>query len=399
MCRICALTNTDHAPLFRPMMLDRMMLMGNADRTPQKDGWGVTDGNHVFKAKDAYREYMHANWMEAFDTRSIWLGHVRHASANTALSDDAAHPYKFPQFIGVHNGCFQGTWREMPNPTPEGAINTDTWRAFYLLNKELESGKLLPDVVDAWLSRFDEDSAFVVMLIHNQQLHIIRGPKTRELYFGEHGNGLVFHTDQNVLKIGDDLYKWYSGEGIENITEFPELHYARLSPGEKWFEELRALDWKPAPKKTYVTTYTGAGARDASERQTDGRWVRSTIITQGDPKDVEKFVAWGKLWQLLYPMRQPLALYYIAEILRQEVQNFQTPDSYRDLLFMDIGHVTDYMKEHPFTDAMRKLLHQWNKIVEVDHEMLVYEAMFGEGKPFWELENGADILKELEGAK
>jgi len=398
MCRICALTNTDHSPIFRPLLMHTMMLSANADSVPQRDGWGVTDGNYLCKAEGSFRNYLHSSWMENMETRHMWLGHVRNASTGTSTTKEASHPYRFKHFVGVHNGNFGGTWREMPNGTVPDSINTDSWRAFYILDMMLEQGKFLPSIVDEWVSRFDDDSAFVVMLLHNQQLHIIRGPKTRDMYYGEHGNGFIFHTDATVLKTTHDWANWYTGEGIVDIQEFPELHYARLDPGTQEFAELRKLDYTPhkITRSFTQSSYAAPAAQTAADRQKDGSWRRVTTITEADPQQIQKLVEWSRLWQMLYPMRQTLAFWYVGRIVRKEVQNYKTPESLGDIMFMDMDVVKEYLKEHPITDVQRKRINEWNNAVHEEHEGFVLDSLFeDDSAPFWELKNAEAIIKEL----
>lgn len=399
MCRMCALTNTDSDGMLRPLILDRMMLLGNADQTPQKDGWGVTDGQHLFKASGPYRQYAHANWMDALETQKIWLGHVRQASSNTSSTDAEAHPYQFKHFTAMHNGGFGGTWKPCNNSVPQGSPNTDSWRAFFVLNTMLEDGKVLPEIIDQWLSLYEDDSQFVLFIMHNHQLHIVRGPKTRYMSFGEHGNGLIFHTDDAVLKSMNDWLGFYTGESITNITEFPELHYARLNPGSTTFEEMRKLDWKPQASRQ--TTYiSNSYSSTAATKQTNGKWIRATSTVKAPEEVSIKLQQWGKVWQSMYPLREYLAIEYTSWIIRKTVMNFKTPETYQDFYVFDLETAAEYLKENLMTEKQRKIINIWNQYVSEKDEETLYPFIVPEdGTPFWLLENGLEIVSELKGAE
>lgn len=402
MCRLCAMTACGEGEglgqTMRALAMHNMLITNNADRTPQRDGWGVTDGVKIFKAGGSYRAYDPEPWMREIDHNRMWMGHLRNASAGTSLSDTAAHPFEMKHFIGMHNGNMTGTWSVVANKVPEGSPNSDSWRAFHKLDLMLDEGPALEEIVDQWLSLFEHDSAFVMMLMHNQALHIIRGPKTRDLYYAPYDTGFIFNTDQEVLKGMRAWMSFAGGVQIGEIKEFPELHYARLLPNTNEFQELRDLKYEP--KKVNVTTYGTNSAfqsssynRTVASTQKKGRWMRVTKVeNEISAEDEAKLKLWLQFRQNVYPLRDFMALEFAKFLLERQF------DDHTELANADFEKLDALVKACRFNENTRKIILEWNARVPEDDEPMLYYTTFAPNSgsmPFWMLRNGMDIVKEI----
>lgn len=390
MCRLCAMTETGTGPVQRAMLMDRMLLLNNADSVAQRDGWGVSDGVKVFKDKASYRNYDPTPWMDGLANNKIWIGHLRNASLNTTLDQESAHPYQFPHFTAAHNGVFQGSHKAVGSLTDvENVVNTDSWRAFYKLNQLIGEGKTIEECVDSWSSLFEDTSAFVCLILQENILHIVRGPKNRELYYVQFGDGLIFNTDDVVLKNMGSYLEWVTGEKLGAVQEFPELHYAQLERGKTEFLLLRQLAW--SPEKAYSTTFYSTNGSawgnnrqpSAAQKQTKGKWMRLTDGEVDENADAESFKLWIEIRQLLYPMREELATIYLASFV-----NRTNCTSYEDASREELQALLTMIKNDPLTDKAKKVLHLWNYKVHTDDELATfYVGFYDLPEWFWNIED------------
>lgn len=405
MCRLCAFTDTNASPFIRLLAMDRALLMAQGDLPAQRDGWGISDGVITKKAKGAYRSYNQTAWMQDFERTNnsdkIWISHVRQASTGTALTDDEAHPFVFPNFVAAHNGTIYGT---LVDDTPKDSPNSDSWRAFWRLNELIKDGASIDSVLETWLNRYEDSSAFVFFILQNEKLHIIRGPKTRDMYYAPMGNGLMLHTDTVVIQATQAQLQWINQEPIQEVKEFPELHYAVISPGKSEFDHLRAIKWEP--KRAYAQTYLRYDNttlipynRTAADRQKDGVWIRVSR-KDSDAADSELQAAWIKIRQKLQPMREALALEYAAMINRKLVPTFKPAVlSYEAFTLYELEHILEQLQTDAFglTAKHREYIDVWNKIVDEDKESIALEwiGINESGAPFWKFSNVEDFLGDL----
>lgn len=411
MCRLCALTNLKYN-LVKAQVLDRCTLMGMGDTPAQRDGWGVSNGEKHHKARGAYRSYNQTSWMEDFEksTSPIWISHVRQASTGTALSDDEAHPFVFSHFHAAHNGTLHGTYNDLSAEELKGRPSSDSWRAFFRLNSMLEAGETIDSALEPWLNRYEDSSAFVFFLITpDQKLHIIRGPKTRDMYYAPFGDGFIFNTDRQVILASQEHLRYLVGEtheGDKAVKEFPEFSYAVVSPGKQEFDSLRQFTWEPKrsyavshwPSASTPRTVTPNNNSVANRQNSGGRWIK--IISEAVKLEEEKkplLEAWVKLRQALSPMREPLALQYCSMILRSKSRMLVNATSYDTFLLSELELLLTMVTKNSdwtLTDEHKKNIHEWNLKVPADEEdtLLLYLGMDEATAPWWRFEGVQEWL-------
>jgi len=195
MCRLFALTDTSLPPGVRKDVLDRAMLLHLGEG--QHHGWGVTDGQRVWKGAGRYGRDM--RWVNEAADQTILVGHVRHASEGTGLSDKEAHPFVFPDFIGVHNGFFD---LDLGFDTKEA--DSDSFRGFLLLQWLWEGhyGPLPPRRCEEWLRYLYDGSGLAVLLLPRlNQGHVLQVYKDdrSKLFYCPVGNGYLLTTSRTVM--------------------------------------------------------------------------------------------------------------------------------------------------------------------------------------------------------
>jgi hypothetical protein len=404
-CRLFAVTASTSQQQ-RQIIAHSALLQGNADHPAQRDGWGITDGEGVFKGQASYRDYSPKYWMGGLDPDAVWMSHVRNASYGTELSQAAAHPYIFEHFVGAHNGNFRNSHAgfSASGIAAGEVINTDTWRVFYTLNKKLKDGLILENIIDEHLSQYDDDSAFVLMLLQNKKLHVCRGPKTREMFVGKYGDGLIFHTDIVVLKTLSDLGEVFGLPVIEDIQELPELTYLQTEYKSNEFD-IRTLDYKPVATQTtqtyYTTTRYHQGQRsDSAATQKNGKWMR--VVSESvpiSPTSIEgrKLELYLKIRQELRPMRDGLTFSYIKTLIENGMETILSHfcEDYGDLAIYELEYALEEVRKHPLTEEEKSHISKWNKAVSEVAEGVLFVASFGSGTPFWKLSNADAILEEI----
>ncbi len=395
MCRLCAITDTRYQ--HRRDLLHLMLLLNNADSTPQRDGWGISDGKQIWKAAGSYRNYDPAPWSQEIDATAMWMGHLRNASTGTGLDDAAAHPFCMEHFIGMHNGAMVGSWGPL-NGVPTGSPNSDSWRAFHYLDKLLdEEGATIDSVVEPWLSNYESSSAFVMFLYQQDKLHILRGPSTRTLFYAPFGEGFIFNTDDLVLK---SVSAWYGAtRAIEvgKVEPFPEMSYAVLSPNSNAFDSIRELKYEPKKSTTtYTSNYNSNYNSDyrsqtVATRQTKGHWMRTNCTWFLNPTDQVKLLRWVQIREKLMPLRQDMCHIFLGYVFQENITSYE---DYTDEQLTEIEIYLDRVFRG-FDEQQLHMLRTWNTNVPEEDESTVYYFLFSDGTPFWELSNGLDIVKEL----
>lgn len=387
MCRLCLFTPTMPA-LHKRMLFDLTLTLNNADKIPQRDGWGVSDGETWFKGSSSYRDADVSEWITELDPALPWMGHLRNASANTSLTATAAHPYEFPSFIAIHNGNFQGTTSFVPVDVKD-TINTDSWRCFYRLQTLLDKGAVLDKaMIEGWLSGVEQGSAFVCMIMHNSQTHIVRGPNTRDLYFIRFANGFIFNTDDNVLKRLSGRLKLYFKDEPSEVFEFPEFHYAVVEGGKPSFEVFEKFDYKPKIVQVASNTRTDTSAWN---RQTGGTWVRTTAAEAVDDETEKVLTQWAIIKQRMYPIRSDMIRAYLDSFLQKAVAT----QSYKEYTSEELIKVAENVKNLAFSDSQREEMIAWNKRVPPSDEVSVFKSMFGESGWLWEVPNLGEVVKSM----
>lgn len=230
MCRIAAIIG-EHE--LKDQIFHLMLLYGSAQRY-QEDGWGYTDGSYLRKHEAPFFDTGFV--AEKMDRTKPWLGHVRSATVNTEISAEASHPYYFRNgdmsWFGVHNGYFD----HIIQPDIKGP-ETDTFKAFYILNKlfyrdnppkdrlfELLAERILPE----WLSFFAQFTTFAVALHFGDTIYFMRAP-SKELYVAQLDTLTLVHTSEVALNRILDYFQDYHNLGVPmNPMLLPENQLIRF---------------------------------------------------------------------------------------------------------------------------------------------------------------------------
>lgn len=382
MCRLAAITATNIPLSTKVALLDRLMLMGNADR--QTDGWGVADesGNGAKSGGDYFRGV--PTWMRRF-RNEIFIGHVRSASFGTEMGTDAAHPYVFKDdtgavdFIGAHNGQFLGTWKNQPTGLPN-AVNTDSWRAFFQLHKKIAGRIIEPDIVTDWLSVYDDTSAFALLILQNNILSVVRNSQ-RTLHMARIGNGFVIHTAKEAL---ESLAEYATSFRlvIDNIEAVPEQTLVQIGRGQPDLLCVEKLDLKLTPARA-VSNY--------GNYRSDGGAVLVTTNNRGD--DAELRALWDKFVAKCEPMRVPLCEYYAAFLLGKKSAADEYDLNWQELTPATLNELIQKATEAALNEEQKALIGVWNRL-----QAPVYEydsAVYYFDKPFWLVPNSRATLEEI----
>lgn len=410
MCRISALTATDLPRREGAMLFHDLMLRANADAQP--DGWGifasedgylVKSGNPYFACRSTWlQHYVEA---ERAETAGILLGHVRAASPHTARTIKESHPFLFLnddktiRFVGAHNGAITGThhhytWRA-------GDPNVDSFRAFTVLDQLLAAGNdLTAGLVDEWMSRFNEDSAFAIGIVHNGRLYLFRNSR-RVLHAAAVGNGYLINTSHEILAATADYAEHSLRLAVGKPFVIPDHTLYMFQPGEKevWSSDL-ALRLLPVRSVYPASTPATAPAIqprlpvfvDDDEEEDDHRPV--SVTTVGHDRARERL--WVEIRNMLNPLRAGLVTLYAAcharaqsiddDLFDVEGKPTVIPDRYA-LTIEELAAFRDHVRATPLTSEQRNQINAWNRQVTREHE--VDEQVFAFGAVmFWHLPSG-----------
>lgn len=220
MCRFAILA-TDDEHYTKMRILDRLMLMNAADGT-QQDGWGVTNGDWLFKTAGSYHNTLAPALDELFTVNAkpsnVLVGHVRKSSFRTSADDPrGAHPFEYEvngeKLFIAHNGYVAGksfVWNT--------DNVTDTQRfAPILVDLVAKYNDLNTEIIQEWLAHTYQSSAFVFVIMFRGITHIVTDAHDhRSIYYIETENGPIFGTSARVLQ---SLAVWmHNSLGITTIV-------------------------------------------------------------------------------------------------------------------------------------------------------------------------------------
>lgn len=195
MCRMIALTATLPDNMIVPLM-DRAMLLMGAEY--QRDGWGISFNGDIWKGAGPYGA--HSAWMKRTAPGHLMIGHVRNASIGTSITTAEAQPFRFPSFIGTHNGYFED-WRK----SLAGYPNSDSFRGFsYLDDMIIEQNipadqPLTPELINDWITnKFYRNTTFACFILRQDRLYVFRN-RERDMFCSRVGRGYLLCTSVNVL--------------------------------------------------------------------------------------------------------------------------------------------------------------------------------------------------------
>lgn len=245
MCRIIGLSGPSTE--LKAELMHMLMLYASAEPW-QIDSYGMTDGRHYIKTEGAY--YKTGLERRLPETDHLWLGHVRNASVGSELSIQAAHPYMFRAFHGVHNGFFD----LVPHDYALKGPKTDSYEAFLLISNILrkyyegviETSTLMRALPQAFEHMYSSD--FAIGMHTREAIYFLRN-EARQLYVMSGENFRCIHTSASAL---DQVKQWasrYKGVEFSDPVLLPEnqLHCFTMS-GAITSTEI-SWQWAERPKK------------------------------------------------------------------------------------------------------------------------------------------------------
>jgi hypothetical protein len=248
MCRLTLLTASAGSlggAGVKRLLMHQTMLYSVADDN-QAFGSGLSDGLTVKKSGHSYARFG-MSWLPYLAPDRSWLGHVRMPSPGTDRSSAlAAHPYSFQNgeapFILAHNGYMTPTGFAAGPHEPD----TDTYRAGVLLEEMLGGRLLQRDIVEEWLSLYNDRSSSSFIILQNDFALVLRLQRT--LYAVSVGDGMLINTSQDVLHGVRNTFLQFFNLRMSEPQLIAEDSYAFLRPATqiaRW-RRLR-YDYIPTP--------------------------------------------------------------------------------------------------------------------------------------------------------
>lgn len=253
MCRLLALTPSLPLDVKRDVF-DRAMLLQMAEA--QVHGWGITDGQNVWKDRGRYA--WSVGWGVEANPETVWVGHVRRASAGTGLNVREAHPFRFPGFIGCHNGFLEPAAVSGERVPDETDPESDSFRGLTRLSDFMDEGFPADGKqIGRWASSLYEGSTFSVMLLPTsgagrggRSLQVFKDNRTK-LHFSEVGDGYLLMTSLDSL---EDMRAYLIGRhGLRPgpARRVPPYHLYTIDFGSRAYREQRLGFVLQARRKTW----------------------------------------------------------------------------------------------------------------------------------------------------
>lgn len=415
MCRISLITDTTTPRRNRAMLMHDMMLRSNAEA--QFDGWGVyfprTDALGYYKGAGSYLRAQ-SHWLDHFvnDTADgMLLGHVRSASPNTARSQHESHPFVFVnedksvRLVGAHNGMFNGSYEGYVYL--HGDPSVDSFRVFSSLSDMLDGREITAELIDTWISQYEEDSAFAITILQNDRAYIFRNTK-RELHIAQLGSGFIMNTSPDVLE-GTRAYARVMFDieiGEPQLIDPSTLFVLTCNDSvpesvDRLRLELRPPRWKStftrpaaaAATTTAIVPITPATTTNTTEDdELEDSWWRGPLAN-GRSRYQPKQQIWDQIRATLNPCRQGMASLYasmytyaekIGEDLFDDAGRPLIDPNWQTLSEDQLQAFLDHIKENPLSSDQRHIINQWNR--KIDAAIEIDEQVYAFGSTlFWHL--------------
>ncbi len=428
MCRLCLITTTELPDAgidiqhFKAQLMHECMLRSSHEDGGQKDGWGVTDTQNIWRSTDWYFEDTPV-WMRGINAQGIMFSHLRKASAGTGRTERDQHPYIFTvggdQLIAVHNGYFDGTAHTGWSATTP---NTDSYRALAELATMLEkkhAARITREIMNEWLSSFTDASHYALMIHWRDEVYLTRG-NTRTLHGLPLGNGYLVHTSLPVVKqMRDYVQKLYDLETPE-IVAVPINSLIRMRPGSLEVNTY-ALDikhlrvqqavWANSYPKANVTVPDRGSVNTSvvgddyviAPSVTTPRPARTStaLVSSVTPPITapaaftlkERRTHWSLTSGKLSPLRKSLSTYWAASVLGYVNEKTAEPLTHTFLVYASkaefdlveavlLPRTSEGTFLKPFSPIAMNMINWWNHLVNPGFDQEVHQELFGT-RFFW----------------
>lgn len=404
MCRLCLATYTDtHLP--KSELIHECMMRSAHDELGQKDGWGVTDMQSVYRSARWYYEDM-PFWKNDVNQRGFILSHLRKASGGTGRSQLENHPYQFDvngqTLTAVHNGFFGGVTRTWGQTIP----NTDSYHALLNLSNRLaEQHEITAPLITDWLSQYNDDSHYACILHWRDVAYMFRG-STRTLAIMQVGNGVLVHTNILILdQMREYLHRMYAVDTpAAQIVPVNVLVTIPLASHDLVLNEIHPVHTRAYVQQTQwpnrVITppkQLAVGTKNESEEDASHDVIIAPSVTK--PRDHStpaaprlRRAAFADIVSKLSPMRRGLAAMWASIILEYEdekgapdVHAFRARATADELDLLDtilFTRTDDDTYEKPFASLAMLMLNWWNHVVKAGCDEYVHQRLFA-NDVFW----------------
>lgn len=164
--------------------------------------FSVAEDNSVKYDKEAWQVFDFLDKRSAQEVithgSKVLVGHNRHATAGS-INKVNAHPFDFPQVIGVHNGTLTQRW-ELPNNIN---FDVDSESLYNSVNVQgIEN--TIPKVVGGWSLVFWDKVANTLNFLRNSQrpMNFVYSKDGKTLYFASEVGMLITALDRNGIEYG-----------------------------------------------------------------------------------------------------------------------------------------------------------------------------------------------------
>lgn len=184
-----------------------------------RDSWGVTNGNHLFKAMGNICYTFDPAFLDWDNSNGI-IFHTRAASTGSTVNLDNAHPFRFDKDLethathsrrqritGIHNGCVSNHFALKQHYKDRAEFGVDSKHIFKHIIDGLDTAELDGGAVISWFDTTytdypdDPDASW----IDGQSLYLARF-KSEALYVATLGTGeLVFASTEAAVKMATKL--------------------------------------------------------------------------------------------------------------------------------------------------------------------------------------------------
>jgi glucosamine 6-phosphate synthetase-like amidotransferase/phosphosugar isomerase protein len=178
---MCGIIGYSTPKPINPAIIKALLLMA---QNRGGDATGIASHDKVIKKAVTARKFIES--LDVPETTTL-IGHTRLGTVGSKVLDENAHPFKYGDIVGAHNGGISNYYDI--GKKYEVSFNVDSMAAFYLINRN-GFEKALPELKGSFaLSWIDKE----------QNLNLYR--HSNPIYIGEYREGIVFGSEERYLQV------------------------------------------------------------------------------------------------------------------------------------------------------------------------------------------------------